>query len=249
MREDLDITIQLQLHPLMAWYGVERKIQGFDGRKLWVEVPAGLRNGTRLRLKGEGEKRGDCQGDLYVEIQIKHPKFFLLQKVLAALGSGALGSVLISQLSDSIFYDVWLVLGFLSITLGGIIFAGIISGKCFDKRETGLCAFLFLCGSPALIINGFEVDIVFSWFAAFCCATIGGAVGGLSLCPKPRLSGLIGGILAGNGSLAAVYFYTLHRVTVFSFEIALLLTLGCLPGIGIGWLLKKALSTSLFFGK
>ena len=47
-------------------------------RKLMVNVPAGVNNGTQLRLSGEGEAgdRGGLPGDLYVEIRVrKHPKF------------------------------------------------------------------------------------------------------------------------------------------------------------------------------
>lgn len=47
-------------------------------RKLMVNVPAGVNNGTQLRLSGEGEAgdKGGPPGDLYVEIRVKkHPKF------------------------------------------------------------------------------------------------------------------------------------------------------------------------------
>lgn len=47
-------------------------------RKLMVNVPAGVNNGTQLRLSGEGEAgdRGGPPGDLYVEIRVrKHPRF------------------------------------------------------------------------------------------------------------------------------------------------------------------------------
>lgn len=47
-------------------------------RKLLVTVPAGVDNGTQLRLHGEGEpgSKGAPAGDLYVELRIKpHPRF------------------------------------------------------------------------------------------------------------------------------------------------------------------------------
>ncbi len=243
MSEDLDITLKLHLHPLLAWYGVRRRIRGPGGKELLVEVPAGIRNKTRLRLKGEGKRLGNCQGNLYLEVQIKRSNFRLLQRGLLALGSVALGSLLIWRLSSSPFYDVWLVLGYLLIVTGVIVISGIFWGEYLDKRGVSVLVFLFLCGFPALIMNDFLLDIAFPWSAAFTCATIGGTVGGLLMCPRPMLSGLIGGFLAGNIALAAVYYYTLHRVTVWNYEIAVLLAIGSLPGFGVGWLLKKALSS------
>ena len=47
-------------------------------RKLLVTVPAGVDNGTQLRMTGEGEAggKGAPAGDLYVELRIKaHPRF------------------------------------------------------------------------------------------------------------------------------------------------------------------------------
>ncbi|MBX3022013.1 MAG: molecular chaperone DnaJ [Bdellovibrionales bacterium] len=47
-------------------------------RKLLVTVPAGVDNGTQLRMTGEGESgsKGAPAGDLYVELRVKpHPRF------------------------------------------------------------------------------------------------------------------------------------------------------------------------------
>ncbi|MEM0979738.1 MAG: hypothetical protein AAGH78_05620 [Cyanobacteria bacterium P01_H01_bin.58] len=93
-----------------------------------------------------------------------------------------------------------------------------------------------------LIINDFLSNIAFCWFAAFICATIGGTIGGLLAYPKPVFPSLIGGLLAGHISLAAIYYYTLYRTTIWSGEIAVLVLLGILPGLGMGWLLKKVLA-------
>lgn len=47
-------------------------------RKLSVKVPAGVDNGDRIRLSGEGEagRNGGPPGDLYVEIRVKPHKLF-----------------------------------------------------------------------------------------------------------------------------------------------------------------------------
>ena len=47
-------------------------------KKLSVNVPSGVDNGTRIRLAGEGEagQRGADPGDLYIFIDVKTHKFF-----------------------------------------------------------------------------------------------------------------------------------------------------------------------------
>ena len=47
-------------------------------KKLSVNVPAGVDNGTRIRLSGEGEAgaRGSAPGDLYIFIDIKEHSLF-----------------------------------------------------------------------------------------------------------------------------------------------------------------------------
>jgi molecular chaperone DnaJ len=47
-------------------------------RKLTVKVPAGIANGQRLRLYGEGEggAMGGPPGDLYVVVQVQEHEFF-----------------------------------------------------------------------------------------------------------------------------------------------------------------------------
>ena len=239
MAADLDITIQLCLHPLAAWYGVTRLVKGVDGQKLLVEIPAGVQDQMKLRLARAGRKRGEQQGDLYVEIKIEQPKFFFLQKCVIALVSITLGSLLISQLSGSILWDVWLVFGCLLVTLGILMLCGMVQKEYSGKREMSLGAFIFLSIFPALLVNGFEFDIEFTWTAAFACATIGGIIGSLSLQSKPKLQSLLAGSVAGNTMFGVIYYYTKHRETVWSYEIALLLVFGLLVALGFHWLFKK----------
>ena len=50
-----------------------------------MNVPAGVDNGTRIRLSGEGEAgpRGSSAGDLYIFIDIKdHSLFKEMEKIL-----------------------------------------------------------------------------------------------------------------------------------------------------------------------
>ena len=82
MSEDLDITLKLYLHPLLAWYGVKRRIKGFEDKELLVIIPAGIRNKTRLCLKGEGKRIGNDKGDLYLEVQVERSKCRFLQRAV-----------------------------------------------------------------------------------------------------------------------------------------------------------------------
>jgi molecular chaperone DnaJ len=49
-----------------------------ETKKLEIKIPAGVDNGTRLRVKGEGEAglAGNPSGDLYVYISVKANKIF-----------------------------------------------------------------------------------------------------------------------------------------------------------------------------
>ncbi|MDQ6693010.1 MAG: molecular chaperone DnaJ [Chloroflexota bacterium] len=49
-----------------------------ETRKLAVKVPAGIDDGSQIRLAGEGEAgpRGSAPGDLYIEVNIKQHKLF-----------------------------------------------------------------------------------------------------------------------------------------------------------------------------
>lgn len=68
-------------------------------RKLEVNIPAGVDDGTRIRLSGEGEAglRGGPSGDLYVEISVKPHRLFkredahLYCRVPVSMVSAALG--------------------------------------------------------------------------------------------------------------------------------------------------------------
>ncbi|KQT85300.1 molecular chaperone DnaJ [Aurantimonas sp. Leaf443] len=70
-----------------------------EERKLAVNIPAGIEDGTRIRLAGEGEAglRGGPAGDLYIFLTVKPHEFFqrdgadLFCKVPISMTSAALG--------------------------------------------------------------------------------------------------------------------------------------------------------------
>ena len=80
---DVEATIQLTLEE--AYHGGAKNIslQGSDGsvRNLEVKVPAGVKNGARIRLAGQGEPgtgQGAKTGDLFLHVALlPHPLFKL----------------------------------------------------------------------------------------------------------------------------------------------------------------------------
>lgn len=74
--EDIEIEAALALEE--AHRGVTRRIVLHDGRSLEVKIPAGVREGSVIRLAGQGESgaNGRNNGDLYIRVRLgKHPVF------------------------------------------------------------------------------------------------------------------------------------------------------------------------------
>lgn len=105
-------------------------------------------------------------------------------------------------------------------------------------QKIGLLVFVFLCGLPALEMNGFGIGFPISLQTGITCATLGGLVGGAMICSRPLYAGIIGGLLAGPAGLLAVYFYTQNRVEVWNLELVLVQGVASLPGFLIGKYLK-----------
>ncbi len=71
---DLDVTFSLPLSRREASESSSKEISyRFDGKqeKLTVKIPSKIRNGTLLRLRGKGKKRGNEAGDLYLKIELQ----------------------------------------------------------------------------------------------------------------------------------------------------------------------------------
>jgi len=70
----LDQHMELELTAAEAAAGDEKPVtfkRGNKTRKLMVKVPAGIKEGTEIRLKGMGEKDGEESGDLYLRVKIE----------------------------------------------------------------------------------------------------------------------------------------------------------------------------------
>lgn len=72
--EDLDLSGRIMITPKEALHGTRKLIaipRGLQKRNMVVTIPPGVREGTRLRLKGLGRlDRDGNRGDLYLEVRI-----------------------------------------------------------------------------------------------------------------------------------------------------------------------------------
>ena len=66
-----DIVVAIRVTTDEARRGVKKQIHLPDGGDVVVQVPAGVRPGTRLRLRGKGRRRHDgSRGDAYLAVEI-----------------------------------------------------------------------------------------------------------------------------------------------------------------------------------
>ncbi|MCZ2846305.1 MAG: J domain-containing protein, partial [Candidatus Bathyarchaeota archaeon] len=82
-REGDDLRYDMEIEFMDAFYGGKKKIQYKDPKAgqmktLTVNIPKGIRDDQKLRLKGKGMpgENGGSPGDLYIAVHIKkHPLF------------------------------------------------------------------------------------------------------------------------------------------------------------------------------
>ncbi|MEY3370043.1 MAG: hypothetical protein RLZZ361_713 [Cyanobacteriota bacterium] len=80
--EDYEMELELSLED--AYHGAMRKIEitgnNKNIRRLEVIIPAGIRNGTKIKVANEGKpgKNGGKNGDLYLKVKIKEHDYFWL---------------------------------------------------------------------------------------------------------------------------------------------------------------------------
>ncbi len=66
-----DVVLALHVTTDEARRGVKKQVTLPDGADVVVQVPAGVRSGTRLRLRGKGRRRGDgSRGDAYLAVEV-----------------------------------------------------------------------------------------------------------------------------------------------------------------------------------
>ncbi len=95
----LDLEAPLAVSLEEADRGTQKSVS-HQGRTLTVTVPAGVKNGSRLRMKGEGESHGRDRGDLYLVVEVQPHAAFrregndLLTEVSVTLPQALLGAEL-----------------------------------------------------------------------------------------------------------------------------------------------------------
>ena len=76
---DIDTSTEITLEE--AYNGTTRLIQDTSGRRIEVKVPAGVKNGQRIKVSGKGEPgmSGGLSGDLYLTVSILEHAVFNLK--------------------------------------------------------------------------------------------------------------------------------------------------------------------------
>ena len=70
-----DSAVNTDISLLEVLHGATRRLTYQDGRQVEVTIPAGIENGMRLRVAGQGERSfGRIRGDLYMTVRVQpHP--------------------------------------------------------------------------------------------------------------------------------------------------------------------------------
>ncbi len=69
-----DIHYSLDLDFLESCLGAKKRVTMSDGKTLDITIPIGIKEGQKLRLKGQGQ---DSSGDAYVKVRIGDHPFFI----------------------------------------------------------------------------------------------------------------------------------------------------------------------------
>jgi molecular chaperone DnaJ len=131
-RRGRDLETEVALTFDDAASGTERKISLGRGKNVTVRIPAGVKDGARIRVRGRGEEgeQGAESGDLYVRVKVQPHKFFarnesdLLLTLPITFPEAALGSeVKVPTLNGPVTLKIP---------------AGTSSGKTFRIRGRGI---------------------------------------------------------------------------------------------------------------
>ena len=72
-RRGNDLHITATVNPLEAILGITRNIMNAYGERIKLKIPTGTQQGTKLRLRGQGVRKTQEEGDMYVHIEVVTP--------------------------------------------------------------------------------------------------------------------------------------------------------------------------------
>ena len=73
-REGLDLIAKVPINIAQATLGSKVNVKTVDAKKVSIRIPQGTPSGKRFRVRGQGARKGDQQGDLIVEVEIVAPE-------------------------------------------------------------------------------------------------------------------------------------------------------------------------------
>ncbi|HYC51903.1 MAG TPA: molecular chaperone DnaJ [Gemmatimonadaceae bacterium] len=73
-REGFDLVAPVPINIAQATLGSKVNVRTLDGKKVSIRIPAGTASGKRFRVRGQGIKKAEHQGDLIVEVEIVVPE-------------------------------------------------------------------------------------------------------------------------------------------------------------------------------
>jgi DnaJ-class molecular chaperone len=69
---NLEVTIPINI--AQATLGSKVRVRTVEGKKVLLRIPPGTQSGTRFRIRGQGVRKGNRVGDLFVEVKIQVPE-------------------------------------------------------------------------------------------------------------------------------------------------------------------------------
>jgi molecular chaperone DnaJ len=73
-RDDLNLTMDLNIKLTDALLGMIYNLKTLDGKNMEVKIPEGINNGEMLRVRGQGVPTAYDRGDIILRIQVSMPK-------------------------------------------------------------------------------------------------------------------------------------------------------------------------------
>lgn len=73
-REGLNLSCEVPINVAQAILGSKIKVKTIDGKRVVLKIPAGTQGGTTFRIRGQGIRRGENQGDQLVRVVVETPE-------------------------------------------------------------------------------------------------------------------------------------------------------------------------------